>query len=49
MTVWDFPKEEREKEENIFEDIIAESFPNLEKETSRSRKHRQLQTESTQR
>ena len=28
------PKEEREKgEENIFEDIIAENFPNLGKET----------------
>ena len=43
MTTWDFcsnthikvvPKEEREKgKENIFEDIIAENFPNLEKET----------------
>ena len=42
MTIWDFcsnthikvvPKEEREKgEENIFEDIIAENFPNLEKD-----------------
>ena len=43
MTTWDFfsnthikvvPKEEREKgKENIFEDITAENFPNLEKET----------------
>ena len=43
MTTWDFcsnthikvvPKEEREKgKEKIFDDIIAENFPNLEKET----------------
>ena len=42
--------EGREKgAENIFEDIIAENFPNLEKETSKSRKHRESQTGLTQR
>ena len=35
-----FQKEKREKEaENIFEDIIAENFPNIGKETD-VRKHR---------
>jgi hypothetical protein len=44
------PKEERERgEENIFEDIIAENFPNLGKETDIHIQEAQLQTESTQR
>ena len=38
------PKEEREKEaENVFEEIIADNFPNQgRKQTSRSRRHREL-------
>ena len=45
------PEEEREKgAENIFEDIIAENFPVWQrKQSSKSRKHRESQTESTQR
>ena len=39
-------KKKREKgAEKLFEEIIAENFPNLEKEaTSTSRKHREFQT-----
>ena len=42
--------EERKKgTESISEDIIAENFPNLGNETSRSRKHRVSQIGSAQR
>ena len=41
------PEEEKEKgAENLFEEIIAENFPHLEK-TSRSRRHRDLPSKST--
>ena len=29
---------------NVFEEIMAENFPNLKKETARYRKHRESQT-----
>lgn len=41
-------EEEREKRaENLFEQIRAENFPNLRKETSRSRRYRELPSKST--
>ena len=42
-------RDEKEKgPENIFEDIIAENFPNMRKETLKSRKHRGSHTGWTQ-
>ena len=39
------PEGKDEGAENIFEEIVAENFPNLGKETiSRYRKHRESQT-----
>ena len=51
MLVCEREGEEGEKgAENIFEDIIAESFPNVgKKQISKARKDRESQTESTQR
>lgn len=38
-------KKKREKEaEHLFEEIVAENFPNLRKERSMSRKHKEPQT-----
>ena len=44
------PEEEREKgPEKIFKDTIFENFPSIEKETLKSRKHRESNIEWTQR
>ena len=41
-------KEREKEEENLLEDIIAENIPDWgKKETSRFRKHRELQTRRT--
>ena len=39
------PRKRREKgPEKIFEEIVAENFPNMGKETLKSRKHRESHT-----
>jgi len=39
------PRKKREKEaEHLFEEIVAENFPNLRKEKFMSRKHKESQT-----
>ena len=42
------PEEEERKGYRKFEEIIANNFPNLRKETSKSRRHREFPTKADQ-
>ena len=46
MQIIGVPEEEEEKKRNekIFEEIIAEKFPNMEKEIIKSKRHKESHT-----